>query len=41
MARNFGFRSLARQNDWAPVWPMWVVALIAICVIGAATLLQR
>jgi hypothetical protein len=37
MARNFGFHSPIRQHDRAPVWSMWVVAFLAIGVIGAAT----
>jgi hypothetical protein len=41
MARNFGFHSPVRQNNPSPVWPMWVVAFVAIGVISAATLLPH
>jgi hypothetical protein len=41
MTRNFGFHSPVRQNNPSPVWPMWVVAFVAIGVISAATLLPH
>jgi hypothetical protein len=41
MARNFGFHSPVRQNDRAPIWPMWLVAFVAVGVISAATLLPH
>jgi hypothetical protein len=39
MARNFGFRR-SRENR-APIWPMWVVAFVAIGVINAAMFLPH
>jgi hypothetical protein len=41
MARNFGFRAPMRQNNRAPIWPMWIVAFLAIGVISAATMLPH
>jgi hypothetical protein len=41
MARNFGLPRQLNTSSRVPVWPMWVVALIAVGVINAATFLHH
>ena len=39
MARNFGIHRQFDNPTDAPVWPLWMMALAAVIVIEAATLL--
>jgi len=41
MARNFGVPRQLEHSTGAPVWPLWIVALISVGVINAATFLHR
>lgn len=41
MARNFGVPRHFNDQARAPVWPLWMVAVMAIAVINAATFLPH
>jgi hypothetical protein len=41
MVRNFGIRRPIRHNDRAPVWPILIVAFLAIGMINAAIFLRH
>ncbi|MDB5502116.1 MAG: hypothetical protein JWR89_2018 [Tardiphaga sp.] len=41
MARNFGVPRQLNARTAAPMWPLWIVALMAVGVINAATFLHR
>lgn len=41
MARNFGVRRQFNDQAHAPVWPLWMIAFMAVIVINAATFLPH
>jgi hypothetical protein len=41
MARNFGLTPQRDSQERAALWPLWLVALIALGVINAASLLHH
>jgi hypothetical protein len=41
MARNFGVPRPLNNSTSASVWPLWIVAFMAVGVINAATFLHR
>jgi hypothetical protein len=41
MARNFGLTPQRDSQKRAALWPLWLVALIALGMINAATLLHH
>jgi hypothetical protein len=41
MARNFGVPRQFNGQTRAPVWPLWMIAFMAVVVINAATFLPH
>jgi hypothetical protein len=41
MARNFGVPRQFNGQARAPVWPLWMIAFMAVVVINAATFLPH
>jgi hypothetical protein len=41
MARNFGVPRHFNDQAHSPVWPLWMVAVLAVAVINVATFLPH
>jgi hypothetical protein len=41
MARNFGVPRHFQDQTHSPVWPLWIVAVVAVAIINVATFLPH